>query len=83
MAVIRYLDFDDAVYINKRILNSPRVGLLSSGNLMFSLNHVKDVGNRTQDGAVLVGQGIVSADLHRRCADIRRRQQEDSLADCL
>jgi death-on-curing protein len=40
---LRYIDFEDAVYINKQVMKSGKIGMLSLGNLRFCLEPARSV----------------------------------------
>jgi death on curing protein len=40
---LRYIDFEDAAYINKQVMKSDKIGVLSLGNLGFCLEQVRSV----------------------------------------
>ncbi|MBI3858710.1 MAG: type II toxin-antitoxin system death-on-curing family toxin [Thaumarchaeota archaeon] len=52
---MNYPDFDDAVYINKRVLSSQKIGMLSSGNLRYCLDAMRSTGTMlTEKTAFLI-----------------------------
>ncbi len=59
---MRYIDFEDAVYINKQVLKSSKVGMLSSGNLRFCLEAARsatEMGNKESDASLEAAQLIL------------------------
>ncbi len=59
---MRYIDFEDAVYINKQVLKSSKVGTLSSGNLRFCLEAARsttETENKESDVTLKAAQLIL------------------------
>ena len=49
---MRSIDFEDAVYINKQVLKSSKIGMMGSGNLRFCLEGAKsatETGSKESD----------------------------------
>jgi death on curing protein len=40
---LRYVDFEDAAYINKQVMKSDKIGMLGLGNLRFCLERARSV----------------------------------------